>query len=41
MLGSKVKIASEKDMRAESRILIGDNLKTELVPFTFPQEPDS
>ena len=37
MLGSSVKIASEKKMRAEANSLIGiDNLKCQLVPFTFP-----
>ena len=37
MLGPNVKIASEKKMRAEGNSLAGvDNLKSELVPFTFP-----
>ena len=36
MLGSNVKLASEKDMRAESSALVGQNLKATLTPFTFP-----
>ncbi len=37
MLGSNVKLASEKKMRAEANSLIGiDNLTSQLVPFTFP-----
>ena len=36
MIGSKVKLASEKEMRAQSTALIGDNLKSKLAPFTFP-----
>ena len=37
MLGPNIKIASEKKMRAEAESLAGvDNLKSELVPFTFP-----
>ncbi len=39
MLGPNVKIASEKKMRAEAEadVLAGvDNLKSQLVPFTFP-----
>ncbi len=31
-----VEIASEKKMRAESEQYIGENLCTELTPFTFP-----
>ena len=36
MIGSKVKLASEKEMTAQSTALIGDNLKSKLAPFTFP-----
>ncbi len=37
MLGPNVKLASEKKMRAEANSLASfDNLKSELVPFTFP-----
>ncbi len=37
MLGPNVKIASEKKMRAEADSLAGvENLRAELVPFTFP-----
>ncbi len=31
-----VEIASEKKMRAESEQYVGENLCTELTPFTFP-----
>ena len=34
MLGSNVKLASEKDMRAESSALVGQNLKATLTPFS-------
>ena len=30
-----MKIASEKEMRAESDALVGNNLTTHLAPFTF------
>ena len=30
-----VAIDSEKKMRKEAKLLIGDNLKAELVPFSF------
>ncbi len=37
MLGPNIKIASEKKMRAEAASLAGvDNLRSQLVPFTFP-----
>ncbi len=37
MLGPNVKLASEKKMRAEANSLASvDNLKSQLVPFTFP-----
>lgn len=31
-----VGIASEKDMRLEAKELVGDNIKAELTPLTFP-----
>lgn len=36
MMKSEVKIASERAMRAESKNLVGDNLKVELGSFIFP-----